>query len=204
MRLFYGCVLFSAESAIEARPLSAGPQLRQRCRVVDCCRYSSIMLKWTWNDFVVCCGAARACVCATWNSLVCIEQCSWYIFVVFSSSESVLDRSEASVSTWLTTWVDLPSSVCQDDRSGPSSLRETSEPGGVVLEGWQKFWEQPPESKESFIACGRKETKHHTPLCYKVCLVHMSLSKTVFWWEVSSPVYQLSIWSIPETECACM
>ncbi len=102
-----------------------------------------------WNGFVVCCGAARTCVCATWNSSVCIEQCSWYIFVVFSSSESVLDRSEASVNTQLTTWGDLASSVCQDDRPGPSSLRETSEPGGVVLEGWQKFWEQPPESTQA-------------------------------------------------------
>lgn len=70
-------------------------------------------------------------------------------FVVFSSSESVLDRSKASVSTQLTTWGDLASSVCQDNRPGPSSLRETSEPGGVVLEGWQKFWEQPPESAQA-------------------------------------------------------
>ncbi len=69
--------------------------------------------------------------------------------MVFSSSESVLDRSEASVNTQLTTWGDLASSVCQDDRPGPSSLRETSEPGGVVLEGWQKFWEQPPESAQA-------------------------------------------------------
>lgn len=69
--------------------------------------------------------------------------------MVFSSSETVLDRSEASVSTQLTTWGDLASSVCQDDRPGPSSHRETSEPGGVVLEGWQKFWEQPPESAQA-------------------------------------------------------
>lgn len=69
--------------------------------------------------------------------------------MVFSSSESVLDRSKPSVSTQLTTWGDLASSVCQDDRPGPSSLRETSEPGGVVLEGWQKFWEQPPESAQA-------------------------------------------------------
>ncbi len=34
MRLFYGCVLFSAESAIEARPLSAGPLVRQRCELL--------------------------------------------------------------------------------------------------------------------------------------------------------------------------
>ena len=69
--------------------------------------------------------------------------------MVLSSSESVLDESEPSVSTHLTTWGDLASSVCQDDRPGPSSLRETSEPGGVVLEGWQKFWEQPSESAQA-------------------------------------------------------
>ena len=53
----------------------------------------------------------------------------------------------------LTTWGDLTSSVCQDsdNRPGPSSLRETSasESGGVLLEGWQKFWEQPPESAQA-------------------------------------------------------
>ena len=69
--------------------------------------------------------------------------------MVFSSSESVLDESEPSVSTHLTTWGNLASSVCQDDRTGPSSLRETSEPGAVVLEGWQKFWEQPSESAQA-------------------------------------------------------
>ena len=67
-----------------------------------------------------------------------------------SSSESVLDESEASVTTQLTTWGDLASSVCQDDRpTGPSSLRETSEPGAVKLEGWQKFWEHPPLSAQA-------------------------------------------------------
>ncbi|XP_073715797.1 uncharacterized protein [Misgurnus anguillicaudatus] len=68
---------------------------------------------------------------------------------LLAAAETVLDESEASVSTQLTTWGDLASSVCQDDRPGPSSLRETSEPGGVVLEGWQKFWEQPPESTKA-------------------------------------------------------
>ncbi|XP_059183512.1 uncharacterized protein LOC131962582 [Centropristis striata] len=68
---------------------------------------------------------------------------------LLAAAESVLDESEASVSTQLTTWGDLASSVCQDDRPGPSSLRQTSEPGGVVLEGWQKFWEQPPESAQA-------------------------------------------------------
>ncbi|CAL8271745.1 unnamed protein product [Arctogadus glacialis] len=64
--------------------------------------------------------------------------------------QSVLDESEASVTTQLTTWGDRASSVCQDDRpTGPSSLRETSEPGAFKLEGWQKFWEQPPESAQT-------------------------------------------------------
>ncbi|CAG5897366.1 unnamed protein product [Menidia menidia] len=60
---------------------------------------------------------------------------------LLAAAESVLDESKASGN--------LASSVCKDDRPGPSSLRETSEPGGIVLEGWQKFWEQPPESAQA-------------------------------------------------------
>lgn len=71
-------------------------------------------------------------------------------FCVLSFLESVLDVSEPSVNTHLTTWGDLASSVCQDDRPGPSSCRDASEPGVVVLEGWQKFWEQPSESAHAF------------------------------------------------------
>ena len=52
---------------------------------------------------------------------------------LWSPFQSVLDESEPSVSTHLTTWGDLTSSVCQDDRRGPSALPETSEPGAVVL-----------------------------------------------------------------------
>lgn len=74
-------------------------------------------------------------------------------FCGISSSENVLDESEAPVSTQLTTWGDLTSAVCQDsdNRPGPSSLRETSasESGGILLEGWQKFWEQPLESVQA-------------------------------------------------------
>ncbi|CAK6974443.1 uncharacterized protein LOC116218008 [Scomber scombrus] len=66
---------------------------------------------------------------------------------LLAAAESVLDESEPSVSTHLTTWGDLASSVCQDDRPGPSSLRETSEPGAVPS-CWHKFWEQPPESAQ--------------------------------------------------------
>uniref|UniRef100_A0A0F8AU07 C2H2-type domain-containing protein n=1 Tax=Larimichthys crocea TaxID=215358 RepID=A0A0F8AU07_LARCR len=68
---------------------------------------------------------------------------------LLAAAENVLDESEAPVSTQLTTWGDLTSAVCQDsdNRPGPSSLRDSSasESGGILLEGWQKFWEQPLE-----------------------------------------------------------
>lgn len=71
----------------------------------------------------------------------------------FFSSENLLDESEVPVSTQLTTWGELAPAVSQDssNRPRPSSPVETSasESGGILLEGWQKYWEQPPASAQA-------------------------------------------------------
>lgn len=62
------------------------------------------------------------------------------------------------VSTQLTTWGELTPALSQDsaNRSGtsqgrPSSLVNStaSDAGGILLEGWQKYWEQPPPSSQA-------------------------------------------------------
>ena len=62
------------------------------------------------------------------------------------------------VSTHLTTWGELAPAVAQDSANRPgtsqgraSSTAESSasESSGIVFEGWQKYWEQPPASAQA-------------------------------------------------------
>ncbi|XP_029988141.1 uncharacterized protein LOC115418003 [Sphaeramia orbicularis] len=71
---------------------------------------------------------------------------------LLAATENIPEESEAAVCTQLTTCVELTPAGSQDTEPRPSSLEESSaasEPGGVVLEGWQKFWEQPPASAKA-------------------------------------------------------
>ncbi|XP_029988129.1 uncharacterized protein LOC115417996 [Sphaeramia orbicularis] len=71
---------------------------------------------------------------------------------LLAATENILEESEAAVCTQLTTCVELTPAGSQDTEPRPSSPEESSaasEPGGVVLEGWQKFWEQPPASAKA-------------------------------------------------------
>lgn len=79
--------------------------------------------------------------------------------LIFFSTETVLEESEVGVSTQLTTWGELTPAVSQEDSSHslstsqgrPSSPVDTSasETSGILLEGWQKYWEHPPPSTQA-------------------------------------------------------
>ncbi|KAK5867917.1 hypothetical protein PBY51_012372 [Eleginops maclovinus] len=66
-------------------------------------------------------------------------------------AESLLEESKVLVSTQLTTLGELTPAASQDpaNRPGPSAPVEPSASAGIQLEGWQKFWEQPPASAQA-------------------------------------------------------
>lgn len=87
-----------------------------------------------------------------------MKPCKVIHFCGISPSEQILDESEVQVSTQFTTWGELAPAVTQDSanrcstsQGRPSSTAESSAsgPSGIVLEGWQKCWEQPPASAQA-------------------------------------------------------
>ncbi|XP_078598011.1 LOW QUALITY PROTEIN: uncharacterized protein LOC144874060 [Branchiostoma floridae x Branchiostoma japonicum] len=70
---------------------------------------------------------------------------------LLACAENVLDESVVAVSTQLTTWGELkpgedgPST----SQARPSSPTEAIDSRGVVLEGWQTYWDKPPASAQA-------------------------------------------------------
>ncbi|XP_028293729.1 uncharacterized protein LOC114456278 [Gouania willdenowi] len=66
---------------------------------------------------------------------------------LLAAAESFLDESEMSVSTQLTTLGELAPSTSQPPSASQQLLPSSS--AGIQLEGWQKYWEQPPASTQA-------------------------------------------------------
>lgn len=92
-----------------------------------------------------------------------------------SYAENFLEESEVPVSTQLTTWGELTLPVSQDSshrfstsQGRPSCPVDTSalEISGILLEGWQKYWEHPPPSAKAHgIAPPNIKWMKHDEVC---------------------------------------